>query len=185
LGYYRNNIIHLFAPSAMICSVIGYLLWKSLPVNNKNILLFSQKIYPLLQAEYFLDDETTLDEISHNNLLYLTRIGVLIIKNGIYHIKNVFLMNVFMGHIQETYLRYRVGISTLFSNICHWKELDRTVHQEQCKKQLQLTSLEPFDAKVNQVLILSLKKEYPDFLDRNETKLLLDLFFTRSAISYG
>ena len=184
LSYYRNNIIHLFVPSAMICSVILYLLWKSLPVNNKNILRFSEKIYPLLQAEYFLDDHTRLEEISANNLLYLTDLGMLRVNNGIYHIQNIFLMNVFMGHIQETYLRYRVGISTLFSNLSSWKALDHKVHQELCKKQLQSTSIEPFDPKVNQVLIESLQKKYPDFLESKETKLLMDLFFTSNTISY-
>ncbi|MCK5818039.1 MAG: glycerol-3-phosphate 1-O-acyltransferase PlsB [Psychromonas sp.] len=184
LSYYRNNIIHLFIPSAMICSVVRYLLWKRLPVNNKNIVRFCQKIYPLLQAEYFLDDHASLDEISHDNLLYLTNIGVLIVEGGTYHIQNVLLMNVLMGHIKEAYLRYQVGIGTLFANLSNWEALNQKEHQALCKKELQLSSIEPFDPIVNQVLVVSLKKRYPDFLDKNETKLLIDLFFTWNAIGY-
>ena len=177
LAYYCNNIIHLFVPNAMVCSVIRYSLWKNLPLNTDNIIQISKKLYPLLQAEYFLDNKLTLEEIVSRSLSQLCSIKVLRIEDDLYHVQEVLSMNVLMGHIQETYLRYRVGLTCLLDNATNWEELDVTKHQARCKKQLQLTSIEQFDTKVNQVFLDSLQRLYPNFIDDQERKILLDLCY--------
>lgn len=177
LTYYRNNIIHLFVPTAMICSVVRYLLWKNLPLSVENINRFSDEVFPYLQAEYFLDNKTPLDKLVCDALSQLCTVGVLIKEEDVYHVKNVLLMNVLIGHLQETYLRYRVAVSSLLRESADWQSFDQNAHLEQCKKELQLTSIELFDPKVNQVFIQSLQKQYPDFLDENNRKQMLDLFY--------
>ena len=177
LTYYRNNILHLFVPNAMICSVVRYLLWKKLPLTVENITQFSREIYPYLQAEYFLDDKLSLDDIVCKSLSQLCVIGVLINRGGVYQSKNVLLMNVLIGHLQETYLRYRVAVNGLLNQCDDWTSFDQKTHLKYCKKELQLSSIEPFDLKVNKVFIESLQRGFPHFLDENNGKQLLDLFY--------
>lgn len=177
LSYYRNNIIHLFALPSLLCNTVRYLLWQNKPLTFANIADYAGKVYPLLEAEYFLQAQQDTASLLENGLQQLQKIGVLRVDDAVYQISDEQLFDVFAGHLKETFLRYQVLLSLLLAEAKNWQEVDAKQLASLCKAQLKISSIEPFDEKVVKVFLQALQKCYPDFIRQEQGKVLLGLFY--------
>jgi len=178
LSYYRNNIIHLFALPSLLCNTVRYLLWQNKPLTFANIAGYAAKVYPLLEAEYFLQAQQDTSSLLVNGLQQLQKIGVLRVENDCYQISDEQLLTVFAGHLKETFLRYQTLLSLLLAEAKNWQDVDSKKLASLCKTQLKTCSIEPFDEKVVNVFLQALQKHYyPDFIQQEQGKVLLDLFY--------
>ena len=177
LSYYRNNIIHLFVLPSLLCNTVRYLLWQNKPLTFANIAAYAAKVYPLLAAEYFLEEQQDIDTLLKNGLQQLQKTGVLRVENDCYQISDEQLLTVFAGHLKETFLRYQQLLLLLLAQAKNWQDVDAQKLAALCKTQLKIRSIEPFDEKVVNVFLDALQKRYPDFIAQQQGKLLLDLFY--------
>ncbi len=177
LSYYRNNIIHLFVLPSLLCNTVRYLLWQNKALTFDNIACYASKIYPFLQAEYFLNNQQDLMPLMEEGLKQLREIGVLRFENGLYVISDDLLLTIFVGHLRETFLRYHQLLFLLFSETKSWQGVDQKHIALLCKGKLQARSIEPFDEKVIKVFLQTLQALYPDFVAQDQGKMLLDLLY--------
>jgi len=123
LNYYRNNIVHVFALPSLICQSIGYLRRKNKILRSDNIIAYAAKVYPFLEAEYFLKKPVNVTLLLEKELSQLCAIGVFKFEKGRYNVENTILFDLLAHHLQETFLRYQQLLTLLLSKKC-WSDVD-------------------------------------------------------------
>jgi len=175
LNYYRNNIVHIFALSSLVCQITGYLMRKNKTLSSDNIIAYAAKVYPFLAAEYFLKKTVNLTLLLENELSQLCAIGVFKFEKGRYNAENIILFELLARHLQETFLRYQQLLTLLLNKKC-WSDIDHKALCMQAKEQFQPLSIDPFDEKVTHVFLQTMQSVYPDFLSEQQGKTLQNLF---------
>ena len=181
LSYYRNNIIHLFALPSLLCNIVSYLLRQNRALTSEHIIFYAVKVYPFLQAEYFLNNQQDATSLMAAGLRQLEKIGVLTLENGLYATADRLLLRLFCGHLQETFLRYRQLLLLLLHEAECWPDVDEQQIALLCKEQVR--SVEPFDEKVVNVFLQRLQQLYPDFVPEAEAELLAELFYSSANVA--
>ncbi|WP_037027151.1 glycerol-3-phosphate 1-O-acyltransferase PlsB [Psychromonas aquimarina] len=176
LTYYRNNIVHLFALPSLLCNTVSYLLRQNKPLTSAEIVFYASKVYPFVQAEYFLNTGANIKTLLEQGLGELQSLAVLKELQGTYIVADGALFSIFVGHMQESYSRYHHFLFLLISNNSCWQGLDFKQTALQTKADLQNRSIEPFDIKVIEVYRDTLQRLYPDFIKPKQAETLLDLF---------
>jgi len=175
LNYYRNNIVHIFALSSLLCQIIGYLRSKNRILSRDNIIEYAVKIYPFLAAEYFLIKSLSIAPLIDKELSQLCAIGVFKCEKGRYNVENTILFDLLACHLQETFLRYQQLLTLLLSKGC-WSDVDPKALCMQAKDNYPPQSIDPFDEKVTHVFLQTMQNLYPDFLSEQQGKTLQKLF---------
>ena len=176
LSYYRNNIVHVFAGASLLCNVLRYLISNNKPLTDANIIDHGVQVYPFLQAEYFLNTQQGASSLLAAELLQLQKIGVLKAEQGLYLIVDNSLMTVLAAHLQETFLRYQQVLTLLMNQHVSWSDIDHEMMVSNCKTALLGLSIEPFDDKVIKMFFQTLQIIYPEFIKKQQSETLLDLF---------
>jgi glycerol-3-phosphate O-acyltransferase len=174
LGYYRNNIIHLFALPGLLCSTARYLLRQNEPFTFANITCYAAKIYPLLETEYFLNNNQDLNSLMAEGVKQLQQIGLFSVEHGLYLISDELLLNLFIGHLQETFSRYQ-QLFLLLSEQENCRDWDGNRLVLLYKAQLQPAVIDPFDEKSLLLFLQTLRALYPDGVRPDQQQLLLAL----------
>ncbi|PKH01157.1 glycerol-3-phosphate 1-O-acyltransferase [Psychromonas sp. MB-3u-54] len=175
LNYYRNNIVHVFALSGLVCHTICYLMRINKTLSFDNIIYYGAKIYPFLAADYFLKTAVNIARLFESELLQLRAIGVFKFEKDEYSVADTVLFNVLAQHLQETFLRYQQLFTPLLS--CkYWLNVDYRALCAQAKENCRPSSIDSFDEKVTQVFLQTMQTEYPDFVPKAQGQILQDLF---------
>lgn len=175
LSYYRNNILHLFALPSLLCNTAHYLSGKNEPLTFVNIACYAGKIYPLLQAEYFLNSSQNSNSLLAEGIRQLEQIGLLSLENGLYQLSDPPLSALFIGHLRETFLRYQQLLSLLFSATENGFDWDEKQLALRYKAQLPAASIDPFDEKSLRLFVHTLRGLYPNGVPFAQQKKLLAL----------
>lgn len=175
LSYYRNNIVHLFVLPGLLCNTAHYLSGQNKALTFANIACYAGKIYPLLQAEYFLNNSQNSDSLMAEGIRKLQQIGLFNFENGLYLLNDSPLLRVFIGHLRETFLRYQQLLSLLFSETekgCDWDEEQLALRY---KAQLSEAAVDPFDEKSLPLFLHTLRGLYSNGVPFAEQQTLLAL----------
>ncbi|WP_019613583.1 glycerol-3-phosphate 1-O-acyltransferase PlsB [Psychromonas ossibalaenae] len=176
LTYYRNNIVHLFALPSLLCNTVCYLRRQNKLLTAAEIVFYASKVYPFVQAEYFLNEPQDIKALLEQGLDELQSLAVLTKHQEIYIVADDALLSVFVGHMQESYCRYYHFLLLVSSNNSAWQDVDFEETALQTKADLQNHSIEPFDMKVIKVYRDTLQRLYPDFIKTDQAQTLLVLF---------
>lgn len=175
LNYYRNNIVHLFALPGLLCNTAHYLSGQNKALTFANIACYAGKIYPLLQAEYFLNNSQNSDSLLAEGIWQLQQIGLLSLESGLYQLSNPPLSTLFIGHLRETFLRYQQLLTLLFSATEKGCDCDEEQLALRYKAQLPAASIDAFDEKSLRLFLHTLRSLYPNGVPFAQQKIVLAL----------
>ena len=103
LDYYRNSILGLFAPEAIVCTVIasyrGGISWDQL-------VLKARWLSELLKLEFIYRNDAPFEEIISDLLGQLKGVGVVIEERGLFHVglqEEAMLLSSTLRHLLECY----------------------------------------------------------------------------------
>lgn len=176
LSYYRNNIVHLFVINGLLCHCVDYLRDNNQLLTTGNISQYAEKLYPFLQQEYFLSDQQKLSYVILQGLQQLQVIGVLSVKGDDLQIVSEDLLKLFRRHLKETFLRYQQALFHLLESADNWQDVSQEKLLVACKLAVPASAIEAFEKNALQQFLITLKRQYPDFVNEQQGKQLLALF---------